>query len=1065
MSTKSHDYTARAPRSPMWLRATAATLLATMSACSLGDLSATGEDDGPVGETRASVLAADEGTHPPPLPIPAPLPAPATLPAASLDNAAYVVAAVQAGSAQLDILAGVAAELTATPPPGSPVERAAAYRTAIDQAWALIQAHALNPDADASGTRYRAIGRVLPRIVPTPQQQGFLPGALRAYALAYLAVGRSSVNIPGVQPFNHMQEQEIAGHRFRDDTWSRLHDKARADAAFAQAVDGSVIGTTLQAKTIDAASVTIAHYPVEPLASLLANPRGADGSLTVSGAQINEFVRATGKLGNDASQAYTDVIIEVARAQETFLKKTNPQGGTPTAPVTANLRSASRAKPPEEPSPADKAALEAAIAHAEGIRHDLEPTLGKVESGLSGAFKVLEFMGKINHDDEFVKDCVAMGKAIETFFDTVKSYSETAIKTAKSLCELLDYGETGFKVLGAAIMTGGVVAAVFAAISVFNGAGPDPNQVILEQLAKLQQMINDLRKEMNARFDRIDASLNTIYKDMMAEFAQVHFELGTIDRDVQAVLQSLNLIHDKLTRLDVNIAEFFSDSSRISLFESINLALNYVEHHPGSVLTFDEFKFHENKYFTWATSFAQTSFEAGPSGRSFDPLQVGAELKHPLPFNINYVREFASLLGQTLDAQRLDNPFTWIMSAESYAQLNEEWPDFGPGVRGHIVPLTHEGDRLATALDNITSASLFNTLAAQYRNRVDFFKAAVVAYEEFYFHNPGLNLKGVTVFDGPTQVPTDSFLKSTQLPVCFTDGSVKYPVDLNRFNHDVLKPMALASSMVQHGKMSGCITPSWQFVSRANIPGSTTKHTEIWRLMASVNIHYEPFGGTKFTAFRHINRTNFLKTITVINAEPDPDMYLGSPVAPLAAHIGEIFAPGNDNPVLVATPAQLEAPRTAVGQRFDIIERDLYHEIADKLGTPGSDLGKAALGLDGAKGIWNAFVLFGFPLSVEQNDTLHALVLGGDGILGGSDDDGLLNDVRTIYGAFARSDSQLPEHDLLQVVFQLAGERADTLKTTLSQVIAKLIAGNTREGHELVSHTLLRLQLLDLPRD
>ena len=63
-------------------------------------------------------------------------------------------------------------------------------------------------------------------------------------------------------------------------------------------------------------------------------------------------------------------------------------------------------------------------------------------------------------------------------------------------------------------MTGNVLGAVMnIEISLFGDSEPSPEQMILEEIGKLRQEVNQLRIEMHDRFDRIDEELNEIYFD------------------------------------------------------------------------------------------------------------------------------------------------------------------------------------------------------------------------------------------------------------------------------------------------------------------------------------------------------------------------------------------------------------------------------------------------------------------------------------------------------------------------------------------------------------------------
>jgi hypothetical protein len=115
---------------------------------------------------------------------------------------------------------------------------------------------------------------------------------------------------------------------------------------------------------------------------------------------------------------------------------------------------------------------------------------------------------------------------------------------------------------------------------------------------------------------------------------------------------------------------------RRDLVETINGSLNFREL-TGQALSFEDFREAENVFFSWARDHAKDALQAGPEIRNFDDDAVLTELTSlPLATNINYLRRFPAERFDlpALSANRLANPFDWIVAGEAYAQLSEESP-------------------------------------------------------------------------------------------------------------------------------------------------------------------------------------------------------------------------------------------------------------------------------------------------------------------------------------------------------------------------------------------------------
>ena len=62
--------------------------------------------------------------------------------------------------------------------------------------------------------------------------------------------------------------------------------------------------------------------------------------------------------------------------------------------------------------------------------------------------------------------------------------------------------------LSTVVMTGSnVLGAVMSVVALFGEGEPTPDQMILEEIVKLRQQVDQLRTEMHDRFDQIDIQL------------------------------------------------------------------------------------------------------------------------------------------------------------------------------------------------------------------------------------------------------------------------------------------------------------------------------------------------------------------------------------------------------------------------------------------------------------------------------------------------------------------------------------------------------------------------------
>jgi hypothetical protein len=230
--------------------------------------------------------------------------------------------------------------------------------------------------------------------------------------------------------------------------------------------------------------------------------------------------------------------------------------------------------------------------------------------------------------------------------------------------------------LSTVVMTGNILGAVMNIVSLFGPQQPTPEQMILEEIGKLRQQVDQLRTEMHTRFDQIDRELNTIYTTMHTRFDQIDLQLGRIKGSLEEIQESLLGLSISLNRLERNNAEYFDALGRRPLREAFNGAIGYQERTGLEMPYQPDFVNYENVFHTWATINAFDPISAGPTQRDYSDGQVFAELSAaPLDANLNYLNGWLQAHGmQPFATSRLPSPRDWAFASRAYAQLGQNWP-------------------------------------------------------------------------------------------------------------------------------------------------------------------------------------------------------------------------------------------------------------------------------------------------------------------------------------------------------------------------------------------------------
>ena len=138
--------------------------------------------------------------------------------------------------------------------------------------------------------------------------------------------------------------------------------------------------------------------------------------------------------------------------------------------------------------------------------------------------------------------------------------------------------------LSAAVMTGNIVGAIMNIVPLFVDQGPTPEQMILEQIGRLQQQVSRMHQQMHDRFDRFEKFLDAIYGGINAILDVAHTRFRQIELDLDGLIRDADLIQEELarqelhlSRLGIGVYKDLQDGFRHDFKTAFNTALGYRE--------------------------------------------------------------------------------------------------------------------------------------------------------------------------------------------------------------------------------------------------------------------------------------------------------------------------------------------------------------------------------------------------------------------------------------------------------------------------------------------------------
>lgn len=294
--------------------------------------------------------------------------------------------------------------------------------------------------------------------------------------------------------------------------------------------------------------------------------------------------------------------------------------------------------------------------------------------------------------------------------------------------------------LGAAYATGNVFAGVTATANLVSGVlgladllgdgPPSVDQQIFDQITALRQQVEDLRVQMNARFDIVDAKLDVIYDTMIAAFGLLQDGINTLLADIASVRSSLD-------RIEAALFGFAQNLLLVDLTAQTDAVLDYRAKTGFDLAYADQspsFTGGASGLTTFATFTAQTSAFAGPDNNQPMSLTLdnAADLLSGDAVVSRLLNDFrrvppglvttdgTPVVGPIVSG-RVAAPAPWSQAAAAYAQLSRESPwyfaymlrnqqDAPGGNPAQIDQIIGQGERIAL-------------LASATRGREDLFNA------------------------------------------------------------------------------------------------------------------------------------------------------------------------------------------------------------------------------------------------------------------------------------------------------------------------------------------------------
>jgi Bacterial Ig domain len=373
------------------------------------------------------------------------------------------------------------------------------------------------------------------------------------------------------------------------------------------------------------------------------------------------------------------------------------------------------------------------------LRSELESTAEARAASYSAMFLMLQ------SDDGTITDYASFNR----------DYSQIALETNEQMADL----KAGISLVStAAIAAGGVyfnqpeiAVGAFASLgsqvldlATSQDAAPSVDEQTFQQLVELRQQVEQMRQEMNFRFDRIDEQLNFMTDAIGLGFDGIGDQIGDVQDDTSLLILNMAAARSELRRLESALYLLVQDDLLLDLTVQTNLALDYRNDFTSDFPYIGQgtnFSTAATYFYTYAST---TSKSAAFSGSRSNPIVTLANVDGLIQNNslTQFINDLA-VLPQELGLGGLA-PTTlvgiepWSQAASAYTQLARENPWYfgfrnGGGGADELAQIIQDGERLngfveaIREVDSEGNSELFDALIQNYRDALTSFQDQVDA--------------------------------------------------------------------------------------------------------------------------------------------------------------------------------------------------------------------------------------------------------------------------------------------------------------------------------------------------
>ncbi|MER7276477.1 discoidin domain-containing protein [Dactylosporangium sp. NPDC000244] len=532
-------------------------------------------------------------------------------------------------------------------------------------------------------------------------------------------------------------------------------------------------------------------------------------------------------------------------------------------------------------------------------------------------------------------------------------------------------------------LTGNIIGAVMSVLPLF-ASGPNPNQLILDQLQVIRADIASLHKEMDQRFDAIEEALSVVYTNLVAQLDRLKGDIDVIRGQLGDIQQILLRLESKVDTLALFTAHALQDGQLDLERNNINTYVNYEQIAHAPFPEYEVYKTVQDRFHLLATQKARSSTFAAWTDHFSEKADIKFVLTTYGPEGsvgyLNWRARDVYRAGTPQLGQAPPSAGVYQLGARAYMALqlqNQAYARQYDVSRSKAI--RDAGNDYLTATRGLSAPAaggatnpVFNTLVTDYKRYTGDVSAALLAIRDRAAEGKGR----YSPFGAADQTPGIRIAETSPVPVCSGTGArLSAPANANNASlPNVYHNAALAMPGDVKPAFSTCWTAEWvdtegdpledlsgsaqvTFVTRMNWPNQPAqdiRRVTVKKYVGQICTFNRKTETQKCTAARDEVANNWAGTWK-----------------PLIEQSGSVAV---DQPVLQDTTRRTQS--ALYGKQL------LYYQIVLDEIQKETALGTANRNLTTTLALIQAYTEVAFPKALEGNAILNGLLYGDQRLIG-----------------------------------------------------------------------------------